>query len=218
MDILIAGPREIHKYRGRMMIIDTTSHTRDDWQMGLSPFKLGPVPLYGGKMARNMENAWQFAKVYKEHLDSLGEPSYAYFDWANKGWANPQAVRYPMGRGMKPEFSLWDGRKLGYVDARKEIYFPLYRDAVAKSPAFEMLEELARQHEEICLFDFDGYSHTEAQMTLHDVLHYDRRPMGHAFILKMMLLYGRDVTPDVLAARHAVEKGIKRTGMQASLF
>ena len=35
---------------------------------GLSPFFLGPIPMYGGLEAKNMENAWQFSKVYTLYL------------------------------------------------------------------------------------------------------------------------------------------------------
>jgi len=31
-----------------------------------------------------------------------------------------------MGRGVKPLYSLWDGKKLGYIEARIAIYDPLY--------------------------------------------------------------------------------------------
>jgi hypothetical protein len=35
-----------------------------------------------------------------------------------------------MGRGAKPEYSLWDGERLDYIEARKRIYAPLYARAV----------------------------------------------------------------------------------------
>lgn len=71
-----------------------------------------------------MENAWQYAKVYKQHTHN-GAPTSDYWDWARAGWSNPSAVRFPMGRGAKPEYSLWDGQRLGYIEARKKIYAPL---------------------------------------------------------------------------------------------
>jgi hypothetical protein len=30
----------------------------------VSPFLLGPCPFYGGHVATNAENAWQYAKLY----------------------------------------------------------------------------------------------------------------------------------------------------------
>jgi hypothetical protein len=114
--------------------------------------------------------------VYQEHLTPSGEPSKAYWDWAKEGWNNPNAVRFPMGKGRfllridrylisnlatgaKPAYSLWDGQKLDYVEARKRIYAPLYAAAVVKTEAFYRLQKLYETNSEIYLWDFDGYDH-----------------------------------------------------------
>jgi RNA recognition motif-containing protein len=107
------------------LIVNTTSRTKEEWSKGLSPFFVGPVKLYGGYTATNLENAWQYAKVYQDKVNEKNEPTGAYFKWAKEGWTNPKPVRYPMGHGTKPQYSLWDGTKLGKVDARKKIYAPL---------------------------------------------------------------------------------------------
>jgi hypothetical protein len=73
-----------------------------------------------------MENAWQYAKVYSCHTNpNSGAPTQEYWKWAREGWNNPSPVRFPMGRGAKPEYSLWDSQRLGYIEARKKIYAPL---------------------------------------------------------------------------------------------
>ena len=77
--------------------VDTTSRSRT-WSRGLSPFFIGPCDLYEGAgcaQSKNMENAWQFSKVYKEHVDSDGNPSVEYRNWARRGWLTQQAIRYP---------------------------------------------------------------------------------------------------------------------------
>lgn len=38
--------------------------------------------LYGGYEAVNMENAWQFAKLYAQHADEQGRPTARYWKWA----------------------------------------------------------------------------------------------------------------------------------------
>ena len=43
--------------------IDVTSRATDIFKT-CSPFFVGPVFLYNGMTAKNVENAWQFAKVY----------------------------------------------------------------------------------------------------------------------------------------------------------
>ena len=48
--------------------IDVTSHAKDVFRQ-CSPFVLGPIPLYGGFTSKNMENAWQYAKLYRQFAD-----------------------------------------------------------------------------------------------------------------------------------------------------
>lgn len=175
--ITVIGPRS-----REVDFIDTTSRSRT-WSRGLSPFFLGPVKLYGDYTARNVENAWQFSKVYSEH----GEPNADYFAWAEKGWRDTKAHRYPMGRGRKPLYSYWDGEKLGYVEARKRIYIPLYASAVEKSAVFRVLLETYLKAETLTLWDYDGYDHRSLGMTLKDVANSAEKKMGHAFVLAMLL-------------------------------
>jgi hypothetical protein len=167
-------------------LINTTSRSKN-WSRGLSPMVLGPVELYGGHEAKNVENAWQYGKVYAEHADERGDPTADYFEWAKLGWAKDWADRYPMGRGRKPLCSWWDGKKLGYVEARKAIYCPLYAAAVEKTEAFKTLREIHEAHDNLYLWDFDGYDHRKLDMTWQDVLDCPTRKMGHAFVLAMLL-------------------------------
>jgi hypothetical protein len=166
-------------------MIETTSHSKN-WSRGLSPFFLGPCTLYNNYWSYTVENAWQYSKVYKEHM-FMGELSPDYFHWAIAGWSNPRANRYPMGKGAKPEFSFWDGKKYKYIEARKNIYIPLYSEAVKKSDAFKQLVIVYKENKDICLLDFDGYNHLGLGMTLEDVVENPNRTMGHAFVLAMLL-------------------------------
>lgn len=163
--------------------VDTTS--RSGLWSGLSPFLLGPCDLHDGRTSQTHENAWQYAKVYQIHTDENGEPTPEYWKWAEAGWANPKAVRYPMGRGAIPLYSLWKGHKLGYVEARKAIYAPLFRTAVENTDAYKALRELYNTEELIVLRDYDGYDYSNTTLTA--VLNNPRRKMGHSFVLAMML-------------------------------
>lgn len=187
--IRIVGPRDRHYDRHTCTVINTTSRSsgRDAWSRGLSPFHIGPVQLYDGAAAYNVENAWQFAKVYPVHVDKEENPTQEYFDWAREGWRTRRAIRYPMGKGAVPLYSWWAGEKLSYVDARKKIYVPLYTKAVVDTKAFAKLRELHEKLDEIWLWDFDGYDHVELGMTLKEVLNDPTRKMGHAFVLAMIL-------------------------------
>ncbi len=168
-------------------IINTCSNSDESWQRDLSPFIIGPCELYSGMRALVFENAWQYSKVYSQHADDEEQPTKEYWEWAKRGWENQQAVRFPMGRGAAPAFSLWDGEHLGYIDARKKIYVPLYAKAVLEREGWQTLKGLYETESDIVLRDFDGYNHESAGLTLTEVLHNPRRKMGHAFVLKMLL-------------------------------
>lgn len=197
--ITILGPREprVKSRPGSPPVINTCSFA-DDWTRGLSPFLLGPCHLYYNYTARRMENGWQYSKVYECHADEGGNPLPSYWKWARAGWASERAVRYPMGRNRAPLYSLWKNGRLGYIDARRCIYLPLYVNAVKHTEAFRRLQELYQETGELYLFDFDGYDERKLNMTLGDVLDSPERKMGHAFLLKILLIYGPDFNPDDL--------------------
>jgi hypothetical protein len=184
MNLYVVGPRDTYPTGN---VVNTTSRSFN-WSRGLSPFFLGPCKAYDGHVARNVENLWQKSKVYPCHVNDNGDPTDEYFEWRNKGWDNPKAERYPMGKGAKPLYSYWEGQKLTYVEARKKIYIPAYYNAVRGTPAFytlKMTYELAE--EDLYLWDFDGYNHKELDMTYDEVVNSETRKMGHAFVLAMIL-------------------------------
>jgi hypothetical protein len=172
---------------GEGVVINTCSNSAVDWQSDLSPFLLGPCDLYSGLVSKNMENAWQYSKVYAQHLED-GKITDAWWSWAKEGWNNQRAVRYPVRRGAKPEFARWgtieEERRLGYVEARKNIYGPLYAKAVIKTDGFRKLKGMYEAGMDLVLRDWDGRNTTE---TMTEVLNNPKRIMGHAFVLKMLI-------------------------------
>ena len=182
--IRVCGPRD--KAPGYARVVDVTTRSKD-FGRRLSPMLLGPVNLPGGTSSLNVENAWQYSKVYPIHADGDGNPTENYFKWARQGFNKKWADRYPMGKGARPLYSWWRGKKLGYIDARKEIYMPLYINAVARSDAWTQLVELFFQMEDLWLWDFDGYDHVKHGMTLTEVAECSTRKMGHGFVLAMLL-------------------------------
>lgn len=196
--VIAEAPFRSHNHSGRL-VISTVSHGDPKWRM-LSPFLLGPcrVNPYGEDsiikplMSENMENAWQYSKVYPEHLDEFDEPRLEWMEWAFKGFASKKACRYPMGKGAKPLYSLHDGKKLGYIEARKAIYIPLYKEAVLKTEAWQELVKLYKTSTTpILLLDYDGYDVGNGKY--EDALNNPNKIFGHSMVLAMMLeeLYGR---------------------------
>jgi|SRR5687767_3391133 len=189
--VIVIGPRdERGKYKD---VINTCSHSKN-WTSELSPFLLGPVKLADGRESITMENAWQYAKLYPEHaIKSTGEPKMVYWNWSRAGMNNPRAVRYPMGKGRKPLCLILGVEKLDYIEARKRVYFPLYRDAVRETTAWAILKKVFHKEGRIVLWDFDGYERGEK--SLKEVFDDPNKKAGHAFVLAAMLTYGEMIDP-----------------------
>lgn len=189
--IKIAGMRQRITDPKATLIINTCSNSTVNWQSDLSPFLLGPCPLYHGMTAITMENGWQYAKLYEKHAYPDKKPTHDYWRWAQQGFDKLTADRYPMGRGARPLGSLWDGELLDYISARKKIYVRLYARAVVRTEGFRQLIEHYNQQtangNNLWLRDWDGYDHDAAGLTLTEVLNNPRKKMGHAFVLKMLL-------------------------------
>lgn len=188
--------------------INVTSRSNDEGRM-LSPFIVGPVKVPGVGEALNLENAWQFSKVYPGHLDNNGNVSDQWLAWAYSGISSAKPVRYPMGRGTKPEFSLWDGKRLGYIEAKRSVYFPIYRDLIKSSRVFLSLQEEILKGGQITIYDFDVYP-LGKERSLSDALNNPKRIFGHGFIVGAMLIYGTGVTPDVLDSMSGFEVESKK--------
>ena len=96
-----------------------------------------------------------------------------------------------MGKGLKPLYSYWkigdNYYKLDYIQARKLIYIPLYAKAVVKTDGFARLQDLLKQGYNLALSDFDGYDNEFLNMNIKQVVENPKKPMGHAFVLKMLL-------------------------------
>lgn len=190
--VRVCGPKDKPKggITDHIQVLNVTSGG-NTWVKHFSPMLLGPCKLYGTFESQTMENGWQFSKVYSKHTDDRGNPTDAYWKWAKQGWADSWAHRYPAGKGSIPAYCLWDGMKLGYIDARIVVYEPLYAKAVLNSGLFESLCDYvndSREHGiQIYLFDYDGYDNEAKGMTLEDVKMNSKLKMGHAFMLADMI-------------------------------
>lgn len=170
-------------------ILNVTSRSSNHIARALSPFLLGKdgMDAYNGMTAYCVENVWQYSKVYSGMADSNGEPNDEYWKWMTEGFRKMRAVRYPMGKGAKPLYSLWNGEKYGYIEARKNIYAYLYAKEAFKSEQYKVIKQVFDMGRKICIYDFDAYNREERRMTLRDVIEYPNMKCGHGFILEMML-------------------------------
>jgi len=190
-----------------IIAVNATSRSKEPWSVALSPFFLGPCDLYNKKTALNLENAWQYAKVYPSQAktpqtdaslppEKQPPPGDAYFAWAETGWKNSKPQRFPMGRGAIPMYSYWDGRQLGYIEARHQIYCKLYAALVEKTDAYQRLKNLyekaKKEGKVLTIFDFDGHNSLEQFNGDYEKIFYNHKmKMGHGFVLAMMLTNNR---------------------------
>lgn len=179
------------KFRPQKNYIEINTTTKsNNWSKGLSPMLVGMIFSDNG-IARNMENFWQYAKVYEHQVDSNQNPLPEYFEWKNKGYNKEWADRYPAGKGAIPLYTWYCGEKLGYIEARKKLYLKYYQDAVIHTEAFKILKETwlncKKDNTDIILLDFDAYNHRKLNYTWEDILNDEKRKMGHAFILAKIL-------------------------------
>lgn len=207
--------------------------------VALSPFELKDED------GRLMENLWQFSKVYARvkrttcrysrfdarviwdhpaevHVGDDGKLTPEYVAWRAKGFANPDAVRYPVGfhgrhaclGALLDEHAVAhtdpSGHLLGYVEARKEIYQPLYMRLARRRPEYRELLEKLRRGENLLIVEIDGL-HQESLPYYVDtygvdaefiqdgsmpatiahldlMLHDTKHPYGHGYCLARALL------------------------------
>jgi len=191
--VRVVGPNEIKlknvasKEKESACFINVTSRSTNKWCHDLSPFYLGPCELYDGIFAKNMENAWQYSKVYKNQVDNDRNPNDVWHSWSTEGWNKQKADRWPMGKDAIPLYSYWGGQKLDYVTARKKIYCPLYAESVVKTEGYKKLKNLYETEPYLYIWDFDGYDYLKMGRTLDDVLNDPKKKMGHGFVLAMLL-------------------------------
>lgn len=162
--------------------------TNREWR-DLSPFFLGPCFVKDDEF-HNLENLWQFCKVYRQlgHVDDKDDLTDAWYDWYEFGKALTRAQRYPAGKGAKPEFSFYRGKRWSYVNARKIIYIPYYAHLAAQTKSFAFLQREYALGARILIQDFDCYD--KQGLSWSSVIEDSHRSMGHGFVLAMMLELG----------------------------
>jgi hypothetical protein len=104
----------------------------------------------------------------EQHIGADGKITEKYRIWRKKLSNNKVPVRYPFGfsgRHNPNQFALVEDaktgeilqdRKLDYVTARKEIYFPLYLESVKNHPMFLNLKKRLDAGSDLLVVEIDG--------------------------------------------------------------
>lgn len=144
---------------------------------------IGPYELKDEK-GRIFENIWQGSKIYKyippvfipksrydkqiiwqhpgeAHIDVNNNVTKEYWGWREKLMNNSYPVRYPVGYNFRHNcvcaFTENDlATPLDYINARKQIYVPLYIELVKKEENFLQLKQRYEQGENLLIIEVDG--------------------------------------------------------------
>ena len=100
----------------------------------------------------NFEAYWQSGKVYPG-IDRIKQLLW----WKKVGHNGKPKRRYPNSKNKKVEYSQWNGgKKMNYIESRKEVYVPEYYNLIKDEKALESLKNYHKRGGNIIIYDFDG--------------------------------------------------------------
>lgn len=181
------GPKT-HPRREGYLNIDVTSGTMSRFK-ALSPMLLGPTNTIPS--AQNIENLWQFSKVFEGDLDEEGNLTKDYLDRRNAGYADTKAHRRSKRVGSF-QFHYWKGKRIKRLKARKEIYVRNYMNLAKKSQVYKELEIMVNNGTNIQIIGYDGIDYdasNDKNGSLMKKMYINPDiKFGHELVLAAMLL------------------------------
>ena len=173
----------------------------------LSPMKLGPIEVnvvnsrnkIKIRTAKNLENLWQASKVWEDdvYMDT-GMPKKEWFKRRSRYFKDKKAHRHiKKSKTNKNKnvslYSLWvdqktlEVKKLSYLEARKEVYCPIYKQLASQTKAYKKIDKLLANGTNIQILGYDGYDYETEGKTLEECYNDGSRPFGHELVLVSML-------------------------------
>jgi hypothetical protein len=168
----------------------------------VSPMCLGPITEHlevdkHGKLlppAVLFENFWQGIKCFTFELDEKTSTILPiYFDRREKNFSDTKPHRrvYPkkvlIEKKAKVEFSYFNGKRYGWVEARKLIYCPMYAEMVTKTRYFKELKYRLEQGENLLIIGYDGFSFDPERDDAKAHLEDTSKSVGHEFVICCLL-------------------------------
>jgi len=141
-----------------------------------------------------MENLWQASKVEPKWVEGRKQPPEEWWKRRDRIWTDPKAHRHVIPKnervaaGFRPQ-CFWNGKYIDWVDARKEVYIPLYVKYVQKTEAWKRLMQLFNEGANIQILGYDGRSEVRGgdAFSLFDEFNDTSQPFGHEMVLMCML-------------------------------
>lgn len=153
------GPYELKDDKGRIM--------ENIWQFSKVYKKVGKAKESYSRYQKDLI-IWEHGE--EVHVDQNNNLTKEYFNWRKKGMENKYAVRYPVGFGNMKDclYALCEDNNgniinspLNYIQARKAIYEPVYKNLVKNQPLFNVLIQKLKNKENLLIIEVDG-PHQEA--------------------------------------------------------
>lgn len=164
-------------------LVDLSDVSKQIWKR-LSPAIISNVYCYGGLSSKTMHNAWTYSHVYPEHDDG-GKPNADWYTWRDTGFSREKAIIKPM-KDSKPIYIWWNGVRFGEIEARKNIYIPLYLRSIKNSQTFKELRRLYERGNKLALKEWHSYPLDDGK-TSKDALNDISRNFSYAFIVYHLL-------------------------------
>lgn len=165
-------PATIYKKYPNAILADVTSSTPNDGLRKLSPFYPHggiPVPFSDGYTATCVEAIWQGLKVFEGcDIDvSL---------FKNDTMKGLKRTVRRFGKPLGHRKGVHGTELLSYIEARKQIYIPIYRWVLENKVAniIDKLREASKSGKTIVLLDYDTNSDVENA----------KKPLSHASLIK----------------------------------
>lgn len=178
MDIVVKSrrnaPRTLEKNYPNALILDLTSKADKPW-VKFSPFypvEGVPIPFSEGQTGASIEGVWQGLKVFEtEGIDVK--------KFENRKLKGLKRTVRKFGQVLGHQKGLDSTELLPYIEARKQIYAPMYLWALENKlqKEVEQIKKLAQQYDTIVLLDY------ETNGDIND----PSKPLSHAFLVKHYL-------------------------------
>ena len=173
--------------------------SRGDYKQ-LMPCNLGPIPLRfksdkTSADVKNVENIWEFSKVFPKDIGTNEKPIPEWFAARLKGWADPKGHRRAkkkLSDDIKPVFFWWGkDEKLGFLEARARIFCRVYDSMAVRTLAYRKLVELLKAGINVQILGLNAYDYVEEERSLYECIMDPNRAFGHEFVLAGLLTGNR---------------------------
>jgi len=97
-------------------------------------------------------------------------------------------------KSWAPIYAVHNGKKLSYIEARKEVYVPIYRELIEKLAVLKAIRHLVDSGQNVMILDLDGPPLSEwpngmpvTKESLKTMLNDPKHPFGHGYVVSMAL-------------------------------